>query len=154
MGKPYWQRELFHNLGPRDRQCLQKSELFVPFTAGELLLRSGAHSKGSYILLAGEVDVFEHTTGAGESRLVTMSPGMILREMLSHCQKEKSVVVVSRSPGILLKMDKEIMRALIERAPSAAPQLFLNILSLLMPCVMRLLEEVHNLRNKVDGGAI
>lgn len=165
MSNPYWQRILFHNLGSRERQYLKKSELFVPFAAGELLLRDGIHSKGAYILLMGEVDIFEQTslprqsygasaTDAQESHLVTMRPGMILEEKSSHRQEEKGVIVVSRSKGILFKMDKEILRVLIERAPQAVPQLFLNILSLLMPHVMKLLEEVHNIKNKIKGGAI
>ncbi len=141
------QEDIFwRNIKPKEMQYLRKSASYISFSPGEVLFRKGERSTGVFVIVSGEVGIYDYDAYGNEIYIRTLTSGMVLGEIATFAIHPRTATAIAKSTGILFKINKDVIEGLLQHSPGATTQLFLNILNIMTQTIVELTEEVAQFR--------
>lgn len=87
--------------------------------AGQTLFRQGEFGDSAFIVLEGALDVFA-SVGAAHVQLARLSPHQLVGEIAVFARLPRTATVVAATDGMLLRLHRDEVFAVVERHPQAA----------------------------------
>jgi hydrophobe/amphiphile efflux-3 (HAE3) family protein len=98
-----------------------------PVGAGDLILKKGDSGTEMYMVVRGEVRVFDRLADGSEKVLARLGPGAIFGEMALVSQQPRSAWVVADTPAEMLRLDFDAFERIRRRFPFTGAKLFRNL---------------------------
>jgi len=121
---------LFRDLLEPDLDALALSFRDRRVKKGEVLFREGDAARELYLIREGSVIVSKLVTGRVEQVLARMGVGEIFGEMSLFDDAPRSATLQAETDSVLLCLDRESLRGLIENRPHAAAAVLFRLVQL------------------------
>jgi CRP-like cAMP-binding protein len=95
-----------------------------PLRQGQVLFREGERGDEMFLVRAGRLVISKEVIGKAEEILAVMEPGDFFGEMNVFGRGRRSATVRAEMDAVLLGLDRETLRELVERSPRAGVAFF------------------------------
>jgi CRP-like cAMP-binding protein len=120
----------WRDLGAEEMRFLRENGFYLSFEAGEKIFRKGERCVGVFLIVSGEVDLFDHNDGGQDVHIRTLSPGMVLGDMGTFGARPCEYTARSKTPVQLFNLERDALESLASHNPRAAGQLFVNVITI------------------------
>jgi len=120
----------WRDLGAEEMRFLRENGFYVSFEGGEVIFRKGERCVGVFLVISGEVDLFDLNGGGQDILVRTLSPGMVLGEMGTFGARPCEYTARSKTPVQLFKLERDALESLASHNPRAAGQVFVNVVKI------------------------
>jgi len=96
---------------------------------GEILFREGEPGRELFLIREGSVEISKPVMGGVDQTLARLGPGDFFGEMSLFDESKRSASVKAERDTVLLSLDRENLRGLIENSPRAAAAFFHALVS-------------------------
>jgi CRP/FNR family transcriptional regulator, cyclic AMP receptor protein len=111
---------LFNEFSEADLSALDRQLRERRFRKGQIICRAGDTGDDMFLIRSGNILVSKPVTGRVEQVLARMGPGEFFGEMSLLDQSPRSATVQSEDDCLLLSLDRQNLRQLVEMRPRAA----------------------------------
>ncbi|UXN05915.1 cyclic nucleotide-binding domain-containing protein [Bartonella sp. HY761] len=95
----------------------------VQFRAGRELFRENQPADSAFILMSGQIDLYQ-MGNEGPILVHNVMPGSMIGELSLICKMKRSVSAVAAEDGTALRVSRGIFRRILDEYPQAAKLLF------------------------------
>jgi uncharacterized protein YhbP (UPF0306 family) len=108
--------QVFRGVTPAQAQEISSQLAPKDLAAGDLLFRQGTRGDSFFIVVTGEVEVFQEE-GGRERHIAVLGPGAFIGEMALLTGQPRVASVRARTPCRLVALDSEDFRSVLDRYP-------------------------------------
>lgn len=138
---------LWAHLTADELHYIRQSGNYHAVDAGRMLFRKGDQPDGIYILMSGEMDIFDTDRQGKHVHLTTLAPGAVLGEIGSLTRWPRTASAVAKTNSIVFQINEKFIQGLISYRPGVATQFLLNVLTIMASTIVRLTDEVSRLKS-------
>lgn len=117
---------LFESFTPEQLRLLAFGAERLVLRAGRELFREGQSADCGYIIVSGNITLFQETEGA-RVKIRTVGPGAMLGEMALIAQTSRLTGAVAEEETEVIRISRAIFRRILEEYPDAAASLHAHI---------------------------
>jgi CRP-like cAMP-binding protein len=118
---------LFKNLTPDEASIVCAKLKTTERPAGTVLCEEGGHAKGVWFVASGELEVLKKDASGNLARVTTLKAGQTVGEMGIVEGLVRSATIRTLRESTIVIMDREVFDELIQKHPSIAVKVLLEI---------------------------
>ena len=121
----------WRDLGAEEMRYLREKGFYLSLEEGEVIFRKGERCVGVFLVISGEVDLFDLNGGGQDVHIRTLSLGMVLGEMGTFGSRPCEYTARAKTLVQLFKLERNALESLASHNPRAAGQVFVNVIKIM-----------------------
>lgn len=118
--------KLFGGFTPEQLRLIAFGAERIALAAGRRLFRQADEADSAYVVVSGEVRIFNESRGA-ETDLTIVGPGTLLGELALIADTRRLTSAITQTEAELIRLDRRNFRRILEEYPETAIALYKRI---------------------------